>query len=82
MIDYDDMGEPVIITRDPGHRKSELLSPENRKRVKERVENPDIVTGNYKLKDLFSEIGIVVNPEKMTNWYVFQLPQPDRGRGL
>ncbi len=72
MVDYEDMGEPVIVSRDPGYSKSELLSPENRKHVKERVDNPNIVTGNYKLKELLLEIGILVNPEKMTNWYVYE----------
>ena len=70
MNKYSEMGEPVKVVRDAGYRKDIILSSEYRKKSRERVENPNIVTGNYKLKELLSEVGIVVNPEKMTNWYV------------
>ena len=49
--------------------KIKLLSPENMKKSWERINNPDIVTGRYKLKELLEEVGIVVNPEAMTFWY-------------
>lgn len=66
---YDE--EPVMVTRDSGYDKLKLISPENRKKARERVLNPDIVTGKYGLKKLFGEIGIVVIPERMTMWYPF-----------
>lgn len=72
MINYEDMGEPVVVVRDAGYKKSEFLSPEYRAKVRKRVENPNIVTGNYKLKELLSELGIVVIPEKMTDWWVYE----------
>ncbi len=61
--------EPVIVSRDAGYSKIKLLSPENMKESWERINNPDIVTGRYKLKELLEEVGIVVNPEAMTFWY-------------
>ncbi|WP_292603946.1 hypothetical protein [Methanobrevibacter sp. UBA212] len=61
--------EPVIVSRDAGYSKIKLLSPENMKKSWERINNPDIVTGRYKLKELLEEVGIVVNPEAMTFWY-------------
>ncbi len=72
MFEYEDMGEPVKVIRDAGYKKSKLLSPENRERYRKRVQNQNIVTGNYKLKELLSEIGIIVIPEKMTNWYLYE----------
>ena len=71
MSNRDEMGKPVTVIRDAGYRKDRILSPEYRKKVRERIDNPDILTGNYKLKELLSELGIIVNPDKMTNWYVF-----------
>ena len=59
----------VHFSRDCGYNIVELLSPENRKRARERANNPNIVTGKYKLKELFAEIGIVVIPEKMSYLY-------------
>ena len=44
--------EPVIVSRDAGYSKIKLLSPENMKKSWERINNPDIVTGRYKLKEL------------------------------
>lgn len=61
--------EPVIVSRDAGYSKIKLLSSENIKKSYERINNPDIVTGRYKLKELLEEVGIVVNPEAMTFWY-------------
>ena len=67
----DGLGEPTRVTRDAGISKLELMSSENRKKARERVRNPNIATGKYKLKELFGEIGIIVHPERMTNWYPF-----------
>lgn len=61
----------VIVVRDAGYSKIKLLSPEYRKKVMQRVENPNIVSGKYKLKELFAEIGIIVNPEAMTYLYKY-----------
>ena len=71
MVEFQYEGDPVIVCRDRGYPLVELLSPENRKKARERVKDPNIVTGNYKLKELLAEVGIIVNPEKMTNWYVY-----------
>jgi hypothetical protein len=71
MNKYEGMGEPVRVVRDAGYSKIESISPENRKKALERVNDPNIVTGNYKLKELYEKIGITVNPDKMTNWYVY-----------
>ena len=66
---YDE--EPVKVTRDSGYSKLKLISPENRKKARKNAHNPNIVTGKYRLKDLFAKRGIVVIPEKMTLWYQF-----------
>lgn len=61
--------EPVIVTRDAGYDKLEFISPENRKKARERVLNPNIVTGRHKLKELLLEIGIVFNHDALTFIY-------------
>lgn len=66
---YDE--KPVRVTKDSGYSKVELLSPENRRKARERVKDPNYVNVKYKLKEFFAEIGIVVIPEKMTMWYLF-----------
>ena len=63
--------KPIKVCRDCGPNLLEMLAPENRKKSRERVLDPNIVTGKYKLKELFGEIGIVVYPERMTMWYQF-----------
>ena len=71
MNKYEGLGKPTRVTRDAGVSKLELISPENREKARERVLDPNIVTGKYKLKELFGEMGIIVHPERMTNWYPF-----------
>ena len=61
----------VKVVRDAGYKKDLVLSPEYRKKAHERIENPNVVAGNYKLKELLAEVGIIVNPERMTNWYLY-----------
>jgi hypothetical protein len=61
--------EPVIVSRDAGYSKIKLLSSENIKRSQERINNPNIRTGRYRLKELLEEVGIIVNAEAMTFWY-------------
>ena len=69
MTDFQYKEDSVIVSRDAGYSKIKLLSPENMKKSWERINNPNIVTGRYKLKELLEEVGIVVNPEAMTFWY-------------
>lgn len=71
MTDFRYGGEPVHIIKDNGFNKLELISPENRRKSIERMAIPNVVSGNYKLKELFEEIGIVMHPERMTMWYPF-----------
>ena len=66
-----DRGKPTRVIRDAGFSKLESISPENQRKIKERIENPKIVTGKYKLKEIFAKRGIVVIPEKMTMWFRF-----------
>ena len=56
----------VIVSRDAGYSKIELISPENIRKSQVRIDNPNVVTGRYKLKELLEEAGIVVNPEALT----------------
>lgn len=71
MDDYYQGEKKVIVTKDVGFNKSELISPENRQKSRERMNNPNIASGKYKLKEIFADIGITVIPEKMTFWYWF-----------
>lgn len=66
---YDE--EPVHVIKDNGFDKLKLISPENRRKARERMNDPNCVSGNHMLKELFAEIGIVVHPERMTNWYAY-----------
>lgn len=70
MVNFQYDGEPVIVCRDCGFPIIELLTSENRKKARERVNDPNYVNSKYKLKELFAEIGIVVNPEAMTYVHV------------
>lgn len=70
MNENNNSDEPVIIVRDAGFSKAKLLSLEYREKSRKRVENPNILTGRYKLKELFAEIGIIVNPDAMTFLHV------------
>ena len=49
--------------------KFQSISPENRRKAREKMNNPDILAGNCKLKELYKKIGVIMYPEKMTNWY-------------
>ena len=69
MNDWECRKDSVYVSRDAGYSKIESISPENRRKAKDKMDNPDIVSGNYKLKELFADMGIVVHPERMTNWY-------------
>ena len=69
MIDCTEGKTSIRVTKDVGFNKLALISYENRKKAKIRMNNPNVIAGNYKLKEVFAEIGIIVHPEKMTNWY-------------
>lgn len=73
MINKWEMGEPVLVVRDIGYSKAKLLSPQYMQKVKKRINDPTIPTGKYKLKELFAERGIIVNPKAMTFLYVNNL---------
>lgn len=66
MTDFQYEGEPVIVTRDAGYPIVELLTPENRKKARERVKDSNYKNSKYKLKELLVGRGIIVNPEAMT----------------
>ncbi|MBQ2654384.1 MAG: hypothetical protein IJF83_12585 [Methanobrevibacter sp.] len=71
MNKYVGLGEPTSVTRDAGYSKIESISPENQSKIKKRIENPSILTGKYKIKEIFAKRGIVVIPERMSIWYPF-----------
>lgn len=71
MTDFQYDEEPVHIVKDNGFNKRELISPENRRKSRERMNDPNYVSEAYLLKELFGEIGIVVIPERMTKWYAY-----------
>lgn len=71
MGDYYNGEKAIVVTKDVGFNKSKLISAENRQKIQNRVNDPNIVTGRYKLKEIFANIGIMVIPEKMTFWYQF-----------
>lgn len=71
MNDFDCRKNPVYISRDAGYSKIKSISPENRKKAREKMNNPDILAGNCKLKELYKKIGVIMYPEKMTNWYPY-----------
>ena len=60
-----DLGKPTRVTRDGGYSKLKSISSRNRYKSINVVEN----SSKYKLKEIFAEIDIVVNPEAMT--YLF-----------
>ena len=64
-------GEPVIVCRDGGYPLAELLTPENRKKIHERVKNPNYVNSKHRLKEIFNNGNIVVNPEAMTYVHIW-----------
>ena len=69
MTKFEYEGEPVIVSRDAGYSKAKLLSPDNIEKSKQRINNPNIVSGRYKLKEIFAEVGIIMNPDAMTFWF-------------
>lgn len=66
MTKFLDEMEPVIVSRCGGYPIYESLIPENRKKAREKVKDPNYISSKYKLKEIFSKFGIIVNPEAMT----------------
>ena len=71
MSDFQYGEEPIRVIKDNGFNKSELLSPENRLKARKKMEDPNYISEEYRLKEFLGEIGIVVHPERMTIWYAF-----------
>ena len=71
MDDFDCRRNPVYVSRDAGYSKIESISPENRRKAKEMINNPNKVTHIDTLNKLYSKMGVIVHPERMTNWYAF-----------
>ena len=71
MNEVDCRRNPVYVSRDAGYSKLESISPENRKKARERLNNRDIVTRIELLSELYSKMGVIANPERMTNWYPY-----------
>lgn len=71
MNDWECRRNPVRVSRDAGYSKIESISPENRKKSKEMMDNPNTVTRIDTLNKMYSKMGITVHPERMTNWYAF-----------
>lgn len=71
MNDFYQGEKEICVTKDVGFDKANIISPKNRQKIRERVYDSNIITGRYKLKEIFADIGIIVIPEKMTMWYQF-----------
>ncbi len=62
--------EPIIVCRDGGYPLAELLTPENRKKALEIVNDPNYKNSKYFLKELWAKRGITVNPKAMSYVHV------------
>lgn len=71
MNDWECRKDQVYVSRDAGYSKIESISPENRRRAKEMMDDPNTVTRIDTLNKLYSKMGVIVHPERMTNWYAF-----------
>lgn len=71
MNDFDCRKNPVHVSRDAGYSKIESISPENRRKAREMMDNPNAVTRIDTLNKLYSGMGVIVHPNRMTNWYAF-----------
>lgn len=71
MNDLNCRKNPIRVTRDAGYNKAESISSENLKRIREKRNNGEIMSRIDLLNELYSKMGIVVHPERMTNWYAF-----------
>ena len=71
MTDFDYRGIPVHVSRDAGYSKIDSISPEKRNEAIEKKNNSNVKTRIDVLDELFSKMGVIVHPERMTNWYAF-----------
>ena len=71
MNDWECRKDPVYVSCDAGYSKIESISPENRRKAKEMMDDPNTVTRIDTLNKLYSKMGVIVHPERMTNWYAF-----------
>ena len=71
MNDWECRRNPVHVSRDAGYSKIESISPENRRKSKEMMDDPNAVTRIDTLNKLYSKMGVIVHPDRMTNWYAF-----------
>ena len=61
----------VHVSRDAGYSKIESIFPENRRKAKNMMDGSNVVTRIDILNELYSKMGVIVHPERMTNWYAF-----------
>ena len=71
MNDWECRKDPVYVSRDAGYSKIESISPENRRKSKEMMDDPNTITRIDTLNKLYSKMGVIVHPDRMTNWYAF-----------
>lgn len=71
MSDVPYRGKAVHVERDAGYKKIDYISPQNRKKARKHMDNPNRVSSKELLMELFGEIGIIVNPNKMSYWYQY-----------
>ena len=57
--------DPIIVSRDGGYPLGELITPDNRKKSRIIVKNPNYVGNKIVLKELNVKRGIIVNPDAM-----------------
>lgn len=65
--------EPIIVSRDMGYNIVESILPENRKKARQKIKDPNYINSKYKLKEIFDDLGIIVNPEAMTYIHVYDI---------
>ena len=66
MSKYNFIGDPVHVVRDAGYDKLKSISQEFRQKSRERMNNPNLPSGDSVLKEIFAEVGIIFNPDAMT----------------
>ena len=71
MNDSDCRKNPIRVVRDAGYNKAKSISPEYLEKIREKRKNGEIKSRIEVLDELYSKLGVVVHPERMTNWYAF-----------
>jgi hypothetical protein len=61
--------DPIIVCRDGDYPLLERLTPDNRKKAREKVKDPNYINSKYKIKEAFAGFGVIVNPEAMSYLY-------------